>query len=263
MTSSQGSPLSLFAEALSKDPVPLDEAALALSAHCQRRTLQLPLGLDALDELAQQVTDPSFLGVTTFLFNELGFIGDNTDYFNPRNSYIDHVIERKLGIPISLAVVVMEVSRRCGVRTYGVGMPGHFLVGDAENSDQLLDPFRGRIISPREAESLFGYVNPSVDFQPEFLAGITNDVILSRMLNNLRLIHVKEQSIEDLICILELMVCWKVPSFGEVKQLGLALDSLGRTDQAARQLDDIAARSDGELREQIGALSTKFWRRLN
>tara|TARA_Y100001970_G_scaffold179520_1_gene218512 strand:+ start:67962 stop:68753 length:792 start_codon:yes stop_codon:yes gene_type:complete len=263
VTSSSGASLDRFSEALSKVPIPLDEATFALSAYCQGRPLQLDVELRPLDELAARVADPSFVGVATFLFDELGFAGDNLDYFNPRNSYIEQVLETKLGIPISLAVVMMEVSRRCGVETLGIGMPGHFLVGDKEDATRLLDPFRGKIITSQEAENLFAYLNPSVEFRPEFLAETANDAILSRMLNNLRLIHIKRKSTEDLIRILDLMVCWKSPPLGEVKQLAAALDSLGKTDHAARQLDEIAARSRGDLKQQIQALSTQFWRRLN
>ena len=142
-------------------------------------------------------------------------------------------------------------------------MPGHFLVGDKDDATQLLDPFRGKIISSMEAENLFAYLNLSAEFQPEFLEETSNSTILLRMLNNLRLIHNKQKSTEDLIRVLNLMVCWESPPLGEVKQLAAALDSLGKTDQAARRLEEIAARSTGDAKQQIEALSTQFWRRLN
>ena len=142
-------------------------------------------------------------------------------------------------------------------------MPGHFLVGDKDDATQLLDPFRGKIISSMEAENLFAYLNPSAEFRPEFLEETSNSTILLRMLNNLRLIHNKQKSTEDLIRVLDLMVCWESPPLGEVKQLAAALDSLGKTDQAARRLEEIAARSTGDAKQQIEALSTQFWRRLN
>ena len=263
MTSSSDSSLDHFSKALLKSPVPLDEAAFALSAYCQGQPLQLASELQSLDDLASRVTTRSFAGVATFLFDEWGFSGDDQDYFNPRNSYIDQVLKTKLGIPISLAVVMMEVARRCGVDTYGVGMPGHFLVRDRDNLTQLLDPFRGKIISPQEAENMFISLNPSVEFQPAFLSETSNDAILSRMLNNLRLIQIKRKSTEDLILVLDLMICWDSPPLGEVKQLAAALDSLGKTDQAALRLDAVAARAVGELKEEIELLSTQFWRRLN
>ena len=263
MTSSSGASLDRFSEALLKTPVPLDEAAFALSAHCQERPLQLEVGRGSLDELASRVITPSFVGVATLLFDELGFAGDNLDYFNPRNSYLEHVLESRIGIPISLAVVMMEVCRRCDVEACGIGMPGHFLVGDKQDATQLLDPFRGKIITPQDAEKLFAYLNPSAEFRPEFLAETSNEAILSRMLNNLRLIHVKRKLTEDLIRVLDLMVCWNSPPLGEVKQLAAALDSLGRTDQAARRLEEIAGRTTGDAKQQIQSLSTQFWRRLN
>ena len=110
---------------------------------------------------------------------------------------------------------------------------------------------------------MFAYLNPSAEFRPEFLAETSNEAILSRMLNNLRLIHVKRKLTEDLIRVLDLMVCWNSPPLGEVKQLAAALDSLGRTDQAARRLEEIAGRTTGDAKQQIQSLSTQFWRRLN
>ena len=263
MTSSSDASLDIFSAALLKAPVPLDEATFALSAYCQNRALHLDVELRLLDDLASRVITPSFLGIATLLFEELGFAGNNRDYFNPRNSYLEQVLESRKGIPISLAVVMLEVCRRCGVEACGIGMPGHFLVGDKDDATQLLDPFRGKIISSMEAENLFAYLNPSAEFRPEFLEETSNSTILLRMLNNLRLIHNKQKSTEDLIRVLNLMVCWESPPLGEVKQLAAALDSLGKTDQAARRLEEIAARSTGDAKQQIEALSTQFWRRLN
>ena len=96
-----------------------------------------------LDELARRCPTPTFDGMRAYLFQTLGFRGNTRDYGDPENSFLDSVLERRVGIPISLAVVMMEVGRRIGAPVHGVGMPGHFLVMDAAREGVWCDPFHG------------------------------------------------------------------------------------------------------------------------
>src|SRR5262245_38513606 len=81
-----------------------------------------------------------------FLFQQLNFSGDRTDYYSPRNSYLNVVLDRRLGIPISLSVIYLEVGRRLGLPVVGVGLPGHFIVSVTDPSEPLyLDPFHGGV----------------------------------------------------------------------------------------------------------------------
>src|SRR5205823_9498396 len=92
-----------------------------------------------LDELAVRAAGLSGAELATLLFVTEGFVGNAADYADPRNSYLDDVLDRRLGIPITLSVVMLEVGRRCGLQLHGVGMPGHFLVGGGPG--EWFDPF--------------------------------------------------------------------------------------------------------------------------
>lgn len=106
--------------------------------------------LTSLDRLAERV-EPSFEGVMRSLFGDVPtmFAGDLDDYHSPANSMLDQVIERRLGMPISLSMIAIEVGRRIGVPILGVGTPGHFVVRDAR-SELYADPFGGGVIYDRD-----------------------------------------------------------------------------------------------------------------
>jgi len=263
VTSSQYSDLGRFRELLSRPHVPLDLGALTLSSHCQDRTFNFDEELTKLDDLAEQVSTRTLEGVVECLFGELGFAGDELDYFAPRNSYIDQVIEYKRGIPISLGVLVIEIARRCSIQVLGVGMPGHFLLREYEDPNNFVNPFEGKMISRYEAQELFVRLHPSAEFKEDYLDQVPNQSILSRMLNNLRMIHLKSRSTKDLIPTLELALCFENPSIAEARQLASALEAVGRTDEAARQMDELAARSNQRGADEIRALATRLWSRLN
>lgn len=143
----------------------------------------------ALDDLAAKVDEPSAEAVMRSVFGDAGFRGNTDEYYDPSNSYLDRVIERRVGIPITLAVVAMEVARRVGVGFEGVGMPGHFLLKDG--NDEVRDPFeRGRVISVEECTVRFHAVHgAAVPFHPSFLEVASPHAIVARVLANLRQIH--------------------------------------------------------------------------
>ena len=118
-----------FRELLSGGPdsFPLDEACLLISAHA-RPGLNTAHYLARLDALAGEILPPTFDGLLRELFGRCGFHGNQDAYYDPRNSFLDQVIERRVGIPITLSLVYIEVGQRCGLPLVGVGFPGHFLV---------------------------------------------------------------------------------------------------------------------------------------
>jgi hypothetical protein len=118
----------------------LDLGALLIAAHA-RRDLDVDAELQRLDELAASCPGSDVEALTAHLCGTEGFRGDTDDYSNPRNSLLDVVLDRRLGIPISLSIVVLEVGRRLDIPLQGVGMPGHFLVRDAKDDDVFVDPF--------------------------------------------------------------------------------------------------------------------------
>jgi regulator of sirC expression with transglutaminase-like and TPR domain len=123
------------------------------------------------------------------LFEEEGFAGNDGEYDDPRNSYLNDVLDRKLGIPITLTLVYQEVARRCGVPVVGVGFPGHFLAKyHTESEEIIIDPYHGGEILSLQAcrEKLKSQFGDQAEFRPSFLLKSTTKQILSRLLNNLK-----------------------------------------------------------------------------
>ena len=128
--------------------------------------------------------------VGRLLFGELGFRGNSTDYYNPENSYFNRVLVTRIGIPITLSLLFIEVARRVGVQLHGVGMPGHFLVG-LEGGHVFFDPFSGGESLTvddcrRLAERLFG---PRMTWDDRYLDPCTKYEFLFRILNNLKVVY--------------------------------------------------------------------------
>jgi len=124
-----------------------------------------------------------------FLFEEEGFSGNGNDYYDPRNSCLNDVLDRRLGIPITLSVLMMEVGRRVGLHILGVGLPGHFVVrADVGPDPVLLDPFDGgAVLTPeRAAEVVARALGRRAPMTEQHLAPVTKRQILTRMLMNLK-----------------------------------------------------------------------------
>ncbi len=151
--------------------LPLDEAVLLAAARFEP-DLDVSAELARLDELASGCDQPTLDGLIRYLFADLGFAGNRIDYYDPRNSYLDQVVTRRLGIPISLAVLTMAVGRRVGVPLVGVGMPGHFLLRDQVDHDVFVDPFGGgRLLDSSACAAVFHAVHgPDAAFHPAYLA---------------------------------------------------------------------------------------------
>ncbi len=164
----------------------LDVAAFCLAAHAHP-DLDIDRACNRLDHLAERCPLPTFDGLREYLFQTLGFRGNARDYGDPENSFLDSVLERRVGIPISLAIVAMEVGRRIGVPVHGVGMPGHFLVMDAAREGVWCDPFHGGAIYDLEGcRQLFSRVHGNArGFTRALLAPTDPHAIVARMLTNL------------------------------------------------------------------------------
>lgn len=168
----------------------MDEAALLIAAHA-RPGLDVDAQLARLDSLAADVTSPTLDGLRHQLFDVMGFIGNVDDYEDPDNSFLDQVLDRRTGIPITLSVLMMEVGRRIGVPLSGIGMPGHFLVRHDADPVVYVDPFAGGVVlDERGCEARFRALHgPAAPFSRAFLAPTPPLAILTRMLNNLRAIY--------------------------------------------------------------------------
>lgn len=188
--------VSLFVDLVSRadEDIRLPAAALAI-ARVAYPDLDMPRWLDVVDELRRSAAaavrrrrgdDPvEVLGEV--LFDEWGFAGDRESYYDPRNNFLNDVLERRRGIPITLAVVMLEAAGAAGVPMVGVGFPGHFLVCHPP-SGRYLDVYRRGLVLNRSAllELLRRQGIGPDGWRDEFLAPVTRTQMLGRMLNNLR-----------------------------------------------------------------------------
>jgi regulator of sirC expression with transglutaminase-like and TPR domain len=141
------------------------------------------VGLDRVAELCP----PSFDGIVETLFTSGLFAGDSDDYHDPRNSLLHEVLARRVGMPITLSVVAMEVGKRHGVTIRGIGLPGHFVIRDKE-SGTFADPFGGglRYDEPRMITSWRQRMGEDATFRPAMLSPTSAHEIVMRILNNLK-----------------------------------------------------------------------------
>jgi regulator of sirC expression with transglutaminase-like and TPR domain len=158
--------------------------------------------------------------LNAYLFEERGFRGNTQEYYDPRNSFLNDVIDRRLGIPITLSVVYMEVGRRVGMPLQGVGMPGHFIMKYADPEEDIyIDPFnRGRILSHEACEELLHDVyGEPVPFQETFLAPVSKKQILSRILMNLKAIYIHTKDYLRALSVVERQLIIQPDTEQEVK----------------------------------------------
>ncbi|WP_187148958.1 SirB1 family protein [Candidatus Korobacter versatilis] len=175
------------------------------------------------------------------MFHEMNFRGNREDYYDPRNSFLNDVIERRLGIPITMSVLYMEVARRVGLPLVGVGMPGHFLlkVYDVEGRQILIDPFNnGSMLNASECEQRMKEIYAGeVRFKPEFLLPVSRRQILTRMLNNLRHIYMTVRQFRKTLAIVDLVVAIYPRSPEDVKQRAMLRFSVGQLAGSLRDLE--------------------------
>lgn len=140
-----------------------------------------------------------------FVYDDAGFHGNDEDYYDPRNSFLNDVLDRRTGIPITLALVLTEVCARAGIEARGVSFPGHFLVrSDTPRGAVLVDPFAGRALSREEVRALYARVTgEDREPPPRLFEPATKVQILLRMLNNLRGIYEQQGDGKRLCAVLE------------------------------------------------------------
>ena len=211
-------------------PIELDKGALIIAQE-RRPNLDITHYLRMLDGIAKSFSLPKKpLGLhdkidyfNTYLFGDLGFRGNKEAYNDPQNSYLDAVLERRLGIPITLSVVYIEIGRRMGLPMFGINFPYHFLVGcDAPNDPIFIDPFEGGIcLSKTQLTKRLPVVEGKpLRFSEHFIAPAKPSDILARMLRNLKRVHVNERCLNKAIQCGQ-RIAWLVPDEEEnYKDLG-------------------------------------------
>ncbi len=184
--------------------IPLAEAVLWIAKQ-EYPDLDVEACVDRFDELAEAARrrihagsgDETVERLNDFLFREIGFAGDTESYEDPRNSYLNEVLDRRRGIPISLSLVYTEVGQRLGLPVAGVGFPGHFLVKWAGDPEVLVDAFFGKVISRDEcAGRLRASFGPGAQLDDRMLAPAAPREILARWLRNLKQNHLGRGDLE-------------------------------------------------------------------
>jgi regulator of sirC expression with transglutaminase-like and TPR domain len=218
-----------------------------------------------LDELAAasgaaRIGDPhkALHRLREFLFEDEGFSGNSEDYYDPRNSCLNDVLERRVGIPITLALVLMEVGRRVGLSIVGVGLPGHFVVrAEVAAEPLLLDPFdAGALVTQeRAAELVSRAVGRRVPLTDAHFAAATKRQVLARMLMNLRGIYCRRSEWDKALAIFDRLVMLD-ESAAHRRDRAAVLVNLGNLHEAAvdwgRYLEACPGARDAQtIRQQL------------
>lgn len=231
--------------------------------------LAAPLATAGLQNASARVVAET---ISQHLYGTLGFAGNETDYYDPRNSLLPDVLDRRRGIPISLALVYCEVARRAGVRADGVSFPGHFLVRVFSGNDEVLvDPFFGgsvlddvalRALLERVAGQAGARGGRTHQVTPEMLVRASGRVFLSRWLMNLRGIYLSRGDLSRSLLVVDRLVSLAPHDKALVRDRGMLAARLGANAAAredlARALEmDPSSESAAELRATLEQLDQK------
>ncbi len=258
-----GVPLESFAELLARDDVRIDLAhACLMVAQDAYPKLEVERYLGEIERMAMrlrgrmpQTSQPEerVAVLNEFLFDELGYVGNTQEYYDPRNSYLNEVMDRKTGIPITLSVLYMALGRRVGLPLEGVSFPGHFLVRlRLRNGVLVLDPFAGgapqsaaelrerlqRVIPPGALEKVAAGELPL----EQFLEPASNRQIIARVLRNLKAIYRDADKPQAQLDVLNRMLLVVPDSSVELRDRGIVYYRLECYRAALKDLSDYVER---------------------
>jgi regulator of sirC expression with transglutaminase-like and TPR domain len=237
-----------FAALIARDPVPLDQVALAIAEEEYPR-LDTEEYLVRLDRLAERVrrkapasgrTVMALHALRKVLFEEEGLQGNEAEYGDPRNSFLNDVLDRRLGIPISLSVVYMEVARRIGLTLAGVGFPGHFLAKhvSATGTEFFVDAFNGgELLSADECVARYRARTGGRDLDRRYLDAVAPRQILARMLHNLKRSYLERKDDVRAYWVLDRLLLLAPGQLETLRDRGLVSARLGVAAAAERDLE--------------------------
>jgi regulator of sirC expression with transglutaminase-like and TPR domain len=249
-----------------EDKIDLGRAALTI-ALTDYPKLDIPAYLSRIDQLAAEVAGrgrdgevvQTLVALNDVLFRQHRFHGNSDDYYDPKNSFLNQVLDRKIGIPISLSILYMEVAQRVGVVLDGVGFPGHFLVKYSQNGAEIvIDPFsQGEIKSRNDlARMLSGLYGGAVDLRDEYLQTASKKDILRRMLGNLKGIYAKTNELVKLLSALDQAIILDPAAVDEIHDRAKVYMRLECFAQARADFESYLqlapdAKDAAEVREQL------------
>jgi regulator of sirC expression with transglutaminase-like and TPR domain len=226
-----------FATIAAREPVPLARGALLIAKE-EYPELDVDKYMDQLATLAREAEPAVHAGADTvervqalsqFLFEERGFEGNRDRYSDPRNSFLNEVLDRRLGIPITLSMVYLEVGRRLGLNLYGVSFPTHFLVKAVdERGELMIDPFCGGVILGLDEirARLAEIYNQPVEVHPAMLKAVGPRHILVRLLRNLKAIYVNASDWTRALAVLDRVLLLDPRSLDELAERGALFERL-------------------------------------
>ncbi|MBI3796703.1 MAG: tetratricopeptide repeat protein [Deltaproteobacteria bacterium] len=269
-----------FAQLVSgpEEELDLAEAAL-LIAQEEQPDLDITVYLRRLDEVATaararlpQAPEPRDLihSLNVQLFHEEGLAGNESEYYDPRNSFLNEVLDRKRGIPITLSVIYLEVGRRLGLPLVGVGFPGHFLVKyTGADGERVLDPFAGGATLTLEElaqklRRMYGDANPFLGQIPQLLVPASKKDILVRMLHNLKGIYLQANDFARALAAIDRILLVAPDLVMEVRDRGAVHQRLGHLQGALQDFRRyLELVPDAEDAEAVRTIMSRMMARLN
>lgn len=210
--------------------------------------------LNALDTMADEVKErlpdqPYPLRViqtiNQYFYDDLGFTGNTDDYYDPRNSFLNEVIDRRTGIPITLSLVYLEIAKRLDFPMVGIGMPGHFLIRpNFQDAGIFVDAFnRGEILFEQDCQERLSQIyQQPVELKPSFLEPVSNRRFLARMLMNLKLIYLNGNQLSKALAVVERILLLFPGTPVELRDRGLLYYQLGEFTLASQDLETYLVR---------------------
>lgn len=226
----------------------LERAALYVAQE-EYPDLDVEAYLNALDTMAMEVaerlpTEPYPLkmiqSLNRYLYEDLGFRGNTTDYYDPRNSFLNEVIDRRMGIPITLSLVYLAIARRLDFPMVGIGMPGHFLIRpDVNEMEVFVDAFhQGEILFAQDCRDRLSqlYGRP-VELQPELIAAVTPRQFLARMLTNLKGIYLHHGNFPKAVAVIDRLLLLFPDAASELRDRGILRYRLNQFSESRQDLE--------------------------
>ncbi|HBB32149.1 MAG TPA: hypothetical protein DDZ80_29735 [Cyanobacteria bacterium UBA8803] len=228
--------------------IDLAKAALYIAQE-EYPNLEIDAYLNALDVMAAEVEERlpveryplrTIQCLNQYLYDDLGYTGNTSDYYDPRNSFLNEVIDRRTGIPITLSLIYLEIARRLDFPMVGIGMPGHFLIRpEFQNVGIFIDAFnRGEILFEQDCEERLTQVyGEPMQLQPTFIEPVSHRQFLARMLTNLKHIYLNRQDLPRVLAVVERILLLFPDAPRELRDRGLLYYQLGYGSKAFQDLE--------------------------
>ncbi|MBI4817707.1 MAG: tetratricopeptide repeat protein [Deltaproteobacteria bacterium] len=257
-----------FRESVSGRAIDLGEAALFIAAE-EYPGLDVKAELAKIDILAEEARPTVIRGQSErerlqllchFLFETKGYRGNRAAYYDPRNSFLNDVLRRRTGIPISLAILHLEVARRLGIRLVGIGFPMHFLLAHLDRPTTYVDAFSGRLMDrPEVAKLLARLSNDQIKLTDDMLAPVGPRAILERMLRNLKSVYATSGDSARLLRVIDRILILRPSAAEEYRDRGAVFLGIGATPFALADFERfLALVSKGTERDAVSTLVKKL-----